>query len=305
MQIQLLFCGGTISSRERDGIIIDGNKPEVLDYLISTFPKIAFFPQYLLDKHSENYLLSDICLIINTIRESKHNSILVFCGTDTLAYTSAFLYYGLGGIDKTVVLVSSYLPFGSPNSNAIDNIRIAIKVCVSLDKGIFVAYKNPKGLPKVYSGNSLLSMQNFSNALNAYPHPYAILQDDKLEIIDASMPVQGSTPFNLSHIKPCIIQIPSSLGLDFSYYLSMANLPKAFIIEAYHSSTACIEDVEGYMSSVNTFAAKCAELGTQVYLSGYEDRHSYYLSSVRLSPLIKKMPLPSPALYALLTLQYN
>lgn len=305
MRIKLLFCGGTISSAQERGIILPANKKGAEEYLRGAYPGIEFSCDYLINKHSENYSLNDIALIINSIKAAGDcDGAMVFCGTDTLAYLAAFLYYGLGETRKTVVLVSSFLPFGNPKSNAEANIDAAAAVCKSQKGGVFVCYKNRGEQTKVYTGNSLFSMQNFSDALRAYTRPYAIVNKGELIIKDSDLPACGDTLYDFTTLAPRVIVIVSLPGLDFSYFLNMAKLPKAFLVEAYHSSTACTAEEE-YISSINTFAKECAARGTDVYLSGYEKRKSYYLSSLSLAPEINKMSLPTPALYAMLTLKYN
>jgi len=306
MSIQLLFCGGTISSEQKEGVFLVSSKPMVLDYLQATYPNKQFLPKLLLNKHSENYLLEDIERIIRALREeSKARANIVFCGTDALAYLAAFLYYGLDSSCKPTVLVSANAPIDDNSSNAKTNIAAAIAACEAFNKGVFVAYKNYNEPAKIYLGNSILSIPCFSNSVSAYPNAYAVLKGEKLEIVNPDLPVCGTVTYNFTKLTPSVVSIVSATGLDFRYYLSMKPLPKAFIVEAYHSSTACTQEGASYMASINSFAKECAKLGVDIYLSGFENREAYYQSSMQLGSIIKKMPLSTPALFAMLTLQYS
>ncbi len=306
MSIGLFFCGGTISSEQKGEVLFVSGKPMVLDYLQTTYPNEQFVPKFLLNKHSENYLLKDIALIIHTLREDSINKAnIVFCGTDSLAYLSAFLYYGRDSTCKPTVLVSADYPLCDNRSNAKANIFGAMLACNTFDRGVFVAYKNADEPAKIYTGNSILSIPCFSNSISAYPNHYAVVQGKQLKVINADLPLCSTKQYNFSRLIPSVVTIVSATGLNFEYYLSMRPLPKAFIVEAYHSATACTQEGEDYITSINHFAKECATRGVAVYLSGYEDREAYYQSSTQLVDIIQKRALPTPALYAMLTLQYS
>jgi L-asparaginase len=62
----------------------------------------------------------------------NHDGFVVLHGTDTLAYTSSALSFFLHRSDKPVVVTGAQLPFGSPRSDARNNLISSLQVAASL-----------------------------------------------------------------------------------------------------------------------------------------------------------------------------
>src|SRR5574341_352228 len=63
------------------------------------------------------------------------DGVVVFHGTDTMAFTAAALSFMLGNLPVPVVLTGSMLPGGAPGSDAPRNIRNALRVAANGDVG--------------------------------------------------------------------------------------------------------------------------------------------------------------------------
>lgn len=70
----------------------------------------------------------------------KYDSFVITHGTDSMAYTAAYLACALENFDKTVVLTGSQLPIVYENTDAVDNLNLALKTAFTGDYyGICIA----------------------------------------------------------------------------------------------------------------------------------------------------------------------
>jgi len=60
-----------------------------------------------------------------------YDSFVVTHGTDSMAYTAAYLACALQNFDKTVVLTGSQLPIVYPETDAVDNLNLALETALS------------------------------------------------------------------------------------------------------------------------------------------------------------------------------
>ena len=61
----------------------------------------------------------------------KYDSFVITHGTDSMAYTAAYLACALQNFDKTVVLTGSQLPMVYPDTDAKDNLNLALKTALT------------------------------------------------------------------------------------------------------------------------------------------------------------------------------
>jgi L-asparaginase len=61
------------------------------------------------------------------LRRAEYDGFVVLHGTDTMAYSASALSFMLRGITVPVVLTGSQIPFGEPNSDALANVRDALR----------------------------------------------------------------------------------------------------------------------------------------------------------------------------------
>ena len=140
-KILLLATGGTIASREtphglrpaltaadmRAAIGAEDAAVEVID---------------LLALDSTNIAPSHWQMIARKIAECRtsYDGFIVTHGTDTMAYTSAALYYMLEHIDRPVVITGAQRPLGTPDSDAEKNLRLACRTACSSFAGVCIAF---------------------------------------------------------------------------------------------------------------------------------------------------------------------
>lgn len=73
-------------------------------------------------------------------RSAGCDGVVVLHGTDTLAWTAAALSFLLAGIPTPVVLTGSQRPLAAPGTDAIDNLRLALRDAASGLPGVRVAF---------------------------------------------------------------------------------------------------------------------------------------------------------------------
>lgn len=136
----LVFAtGGTIGMHPTDrGLAADPEFPAALEMLLSTIcaPLGADFRVNLhtppLDSGNADADTAPrfAAAVRSRVRTVRPRGVVVLHGTDTLAYTAARLAFELDGLGVPVVLTGSQLPYGDPNTDAIDNLRLAVRAAL-------------------------------------------------------------------------------------------------------------------------------------------------------------------------------
>lgn len=272
MNIDIILTGGTI------GTIVQGDKTNLDNsYIFGDLLKNSnhnFRIHSPFNIHSENIVPLFWQKLHNEILKIKDtNGIIIFHGTDTLVNTAAFLSLVHGQTNVPIVLVSSLSPINEPHSNAKANFDMAILAIENTAKGVFVSYKNHNELPTLFHGNKLTSFLPYSHKLCTTAKPYAILNNGFNTIGDNFF--QYTVPFK--YPMNTVTVIPAMVGTDFSFYLDATSQPSAYLVELYHSSTACISS-EFSQYSINNFIKSCEDKNIPVFLAPFEKREYYYPS---------------------------
>lgn len=115
---------------------------------------------------SSNLDLNHIKKLYKIIKKNykKYDAFLITHGTDTLSYTSSFLYYMFKNIKKPLILTASQKTINEKNSDVISNLTTAIKACKSQNSGVWVAFDN-----QIFYGNSITKVD--STSLSAFDSP--------------------------------------------------------------------------------------------------------------------------------------
>lgn len=127
----LITTGGTISCTPSDqGLVPDLRGKELLAYTDYTCDVLDF-------KLIDSSIMTDadrqdLASIIWDNKDS-YDSFVVTHGTDSMAYTAAYIACALQNFDKTVVLTGSQLPIIFEPTDAIDNLTLALKTALSGD----------------------------------------------------------------------------------------------------------------------------------------------------------------------------
>ncbi len=141
----LVFAtGGTIGMRETDaGLSPDPDFPEILESLVGGICRPLGI------EHRVNHLLpatdsanadADTApriarAVRARVRTQRPRGVVITHGTDTLAYTAARLAFELADIGAPVVVTGSQLPHAAPDTDAVDNLTLALRASVRAAPG--------------------------------------------------------------------------------------------------------------------------------------------------------------------------
>ena len=194
-KILLITTGGTIASVASNDGLIPNNK--VLDNFINSFLneyQIEILDLFNLD--SSNIQPEEWVKIACSIHDNMNffDGIVVTHGTDTMAYTASILSYMLKNISIPVVLTGSQLPINHSLTDAMDNLRLALKMAESGTSGIFIAFNR-----KIILGTRAVKVRTTAfDAFESVNHPNVGTVDSKGLVIDekAIYKAKGSFEFN-------------------------------------------------------------------------------------------------------------
>lgn len=290
-KILVVFTGGTIGSGATDGNISpDRNAKYVLlqKYQQITGEDLSRFetcePMYIL---SENAVLDDVQQMVKVIKERQNDGfkgIILTHGTDTLAYSCAYLGLMLNDVKVPVVMVSSNLTLSEPKANGVANFIGAVKLIdANVRPNVYVSYRNPGdnftsihlgtriGIPPHYS-DSFYSPEGkrFAVIKNGVITPENI----RVEKCRQIFPISGKFTKKCLYIEPFT-------GLDYNVY---NNSQFDYVLHSlYHSGTANTRKNENYnQNSLLAFAEYCKNNNKPLYLCNIKKKDINYDSTNKL-----------------------
>jgi L-asparaginase len=176
LKIRILLTGGTIGIPTIDSVlsISDYDKaPRLLHDFKKERPdsNVEFSCETLFNVLSENMTISNWRQIydsVKTLSKKDCDGIIITHGTDTLAYTAAFLSMMLTRTDVPVLLVSSNYPIDHEMSNGLFNLIAAVDFITNVGtKGVFVPFcKNGKSA--IHLGARMVASAAFFSLFSQY-----------------------------------------------------------------------------------------------------------------------------------------
>lgn len=315
-KIKVIFTGGTIGSlADKRSISPNENAKYLLlnEYVKRTNRGDERFdvssPLYIL---SENAVLDDILRMAEEIKKAKdenYKGIIMTHGTDTLAYTSAYLGLILRKISIPVVLVSSNLILTNPQANGVDNFIAAVQLIdYGVKPNVYVAYKNPgDDFTSIHLSTRMMAPPPYSDCFySPEGRRFAIVKDgcvipEYTHLTKCDEQFHFSGRFN----KKCLYIEPHT-GLDYNVF---ADAKFDYVLHSlYHSGTANTRSDPQYDSkNLLLFAEKCKKKNIPLYLCNIKNREENYDSTVQMKEKGIKIfydILPNVAL-AKLNIGYN
>ena len=125
MKILIISTGGTIGSKKDDNIHLDAPFKVVhfADKNLINGIEFSFSCPYTI--LSENMDFSHLQSLVDEIKESDGDNIIILHGSDTLAFTSSFIANLFW--DKNIVLTASDKPIEDNLTNGISNFNEALR----------------------------------------------------------------------------------------------------------------------------------------------------------------------------------
>jgi len=140
-----MITGGTIDKfyNQSNGEL-EFDKTHFPEMIQRTRIELKITPEELLLIDSLDMVESDRQLILDKCTECEEDFILITHGTDTMCETAKLL--GESGMDKTIVLFGSMVPYAVNNSDALFNFGCALGSLQLLESGVYIAM-NGRVLP--------------------------------------------------------------------------------------------------------------------------------------------------------------
>lgn len=300
MEIFALHTGGTICCESRDGFLAPSGSviPEfkAIEKEFKTSLPMRFTHKRLTPFLSET--LSGLHLnrigqeVQKAVSSGKYSAVIITHGSDTIAYTTAFLSYIFGSECIPIVTVCADLPISDGRSSAHLNLRAAAVLASSDEKGVFSVYRDSGSSALVFRGSRTVRQSAYQSDLNGVSFPYG-----KINLSDPKNPKIIKEPrysecedgiiFDLPKLKRnspvvCITATPGAI------YPTIRSGWGAVILGAYHSGT-----IDTSSKELIRFARECKKKNVALFIDAqganedYESMRPYAeLGIMRLPPLI-------------------
>lgn len=168
MKINLVATGGTIGSRFVNGelVISDAATAQIAAVVGANRVHGDF------KIHSAGVEFADLNTLRLIIAQATENcdGVIVTHGTDTLAYTAAYLAYAFCSTEIPILLCAADRPLTDDDSNGYDVLNAAKSFIARCERGVFVLYKNPGEVVRIHHGARLVPAhmhENFYFSLGA------------------------------------------------------------------------------------------------------------------------------------------
>ena len=275
-KILLILTGGTIGTAVSEQgtrrllSVEDGQEPLILQRLREARPELSVdaklrIPFQIL---SEHMTLSRWEQLLDCLREEdlqSYDVVAITHGSDTLAYTAAFLDEALYRCPVPVFLVASQRPPEDPESNATDNFLATVDVAMrrrpetdAAETGmVYITYKNSDGVMYLHRGRELRQCEPgsddfFSEGMTALEKGGNRYRSDTGGLLERN----ASWRVPEIRLRPNVLIIRPYVGIRYDSF-SLEGI-RAVLHTLYHSSTAPKELTE--------FAKRCQYVGVSLYI---------------------------------------
>lgn len=236
-RILLITTGGTISSVES----LNGLTPDIKGSKLLSFINTKYQVDIIDLEHIDSSIMSNEYRIniANIIWKNKNNYLgfVITHGTDTLAYTAAFLEASLENFNKPIILTGSQKPITFENTDAVLNLTKSFDLVSSGYSGVYIVSWDNIIPAKVCTK---ISTENFNAFTQLYPY----------------IKINGTELFHSLYTE------------NIGHITIMPNLSSKFI-ENYNSFYAIIVDCfgsGGMMEHQLETLSKLSENGIDIYL---------------------------------------
>lgn len=285
-KIKVVFTGGTIGSLSEGNNISPNDNAKFLllqKYKEKTGCDVGQFETIQpLSILSEDAVLPDVLQMANIISKAQFENIrgiIITHGSDTLAFSSAYLSFLLPNLKVPVVLVASNLILTDPKANGVDNFVAAVNLINSqVQSNIYVAYKNSEDdYISIHLGTRMAEPPPYSdNFYSPQGKRFAICKDGEI-FFENTIIKKSKKVFVLSNnfSKKCLY-IPAHTGLNYDVYRT-ADFD--FVLHnLYHSGTANTRK-EYPLNNFLNFAEFCKKNKKPVYLCNIKQKDVNYDST--------------------------
>lgn len=270
-KILLLSTGGTIACAEgNDGLTPALTGESLLSYTKEVQDLCQIDTVQILNIDSTNMHPEYWINIVEYIEKNYNNydGFVITHGTDTMAYTSAALFYMIQNSNKPIVITGAQKPIIFKETDAKGNLINAIRFACNGIGGVFIVFDG-----KVICGSRAEKLRTKSyNAFESINYPYlATIDGSEIKYnngISVYKKEQDLTFFKSLCTNVFLLKLTPATDPDILDYLSDKYL--GIIIESYGSGGIPFEDKKDFLSKLEMLdqAGKIVVIKTQVLLEG-------------------------------------
>lgn len=155
MRINLVATGGTIGSRVENGEYVISEDATKQIALVLGASKV--FSDFKIHSAGVDFAAFNMLKkAIEAAMEDKPDGVVVTHGTDTLAFSSAYLAYTFVSTRIPIVMCTADKPLTDYDSNGFDVLRAAKSFIARGESGVFVLNKNPGAVVGIHHGAQLV-----------------------------------------------------------------------------------------------------------------------------------------------------
>ncbi len=279
MNILVIYTGGTIGSKAQDGTISLESGSDIIERFRKIDSDYNFKEDFFINILSEN---ADDCFyekLINHILSldlSGYDGLIITHGTDTLSYTSTLMSMALRHLSIPVAFVSGNLVPSNENSNALDNLKMALGYFTCGGKGFIVPYRNKGGRQLIHLATRIHEADFANDDFNSagfvpfaeIVNNYFVTYEEKTEVTKDSLCVPKKRIIKDSiSLKNKILLIKAFPSIDYSCF--DISKVKAVLHTAYHSGTASSK-------ALPEFINRCKENGVGFYICPVKRNENQY-----------------------------
>lgn len=288
MHIFVLSTGGTIGSREADGVISPecGQEMTLLRMYQERYTDIPQFTvRHICDILSENADDAFYEMLFAALRDipADADGVIILHGTDTLSYTAALCAMACGGVCRVPVgFVSSAYVLSDVRQNGLCNFHTAVRYIVRGGAGFFVPYQNTDGEAQIHLATRIMEADAFlANFQSAKNQPLARLRaDGTVQFSDApELPrqerlakVKNTGHYTEIHLQKSILPVKLYPNFDFSAIQPCSDTCAAVLLLGYHSGTAPV-------CALSAFTKRMQMQNISVYLAPIPRAAALYAST--------------------------
>ena len=272
MKLLTVFTGGTISCSEADGVLSPDsqNGSYLLGMARQAGVRDDFETVQPFSVLSENMTAAHLRALRACIAErlgEGYDGVIVTHGTDTLAYTAAYLDFVFGAQETPVVLVSANYPLRDSRSNGLQNFVAAVDFLRTGEKGVFVAYHNTGDRQTtIHRGREVLPQTPYEDSVfSLFMQPCGWMENG-VWTRNPDHPQTAQDDLSACELNGRVLFLRPYVGM---VYPALPDV-KAVLLEGWHSGTLPTATPE-----LQAFCRAAREKGVGVYLTGNRDGFAY------------------------------
>jgi len=270
-KLLLIATGGTIACSEgKKGLAPSMSANDILAYAADSIEDCSIDTFQLFNIDSTNMQPEYWIDIMNMIKSNyeSYDGFIITHGTDTMAYTSAALFYLIQNSKKPIVITGAQKPISYEKTDALKNLTDAIYFAKEGIGGVYLVFDG-----KVISGSRAEKLRTESyDAFESINYPFVaklvdsdVIYNENAHIIHTHLNVSFGKALNTNIFLMKLIPGATPRLLE-----KIANDYDGFIIESYGSGGIPFESQRNFLEAIESLTAmgKSVVITTQVTLEG-------------------------------------